>query len=125
MPRFEIRNLKQTAQLWPKTGQDEYTKTIVGDRQEIKCRWEWTESQMVDQEGKLVRIDATVAVAIDITIGSLIWLGKQSELLGSEKLPPGNVMEVVAMRKADSIKSTEARPLVRRELGLRRYMNSI
>lgn len=125
MPRFETKLLPHDAQLWPKTGQDEYAKATVGTRQSIKCRWQWVQSQMTDQEGKLVQISARVAVSQDIVVGSLMWLGKESELLGSEKLPPNTVMEVVAIQKADSIKSTATRRLIRRVLGLRRYMDSL
>jgi hypothetical protein len=77
MPHQERAFVRQTALLWPATGQyDRYGEPIVAlSPSEIKVRWIDTKMEVLDPQGNTITIDAQAIVLIDVPINSHMWLG--------------------------------------------------
>ncbi len=134
MPFQEISHLRQTALLWPMTGYDAYGQPTVGTPIQLTpnvypnfgVRWNNTQSEMMDAKNNTIRVDATVIVAIDVPIGSWMWLGSFNEWYGhgtgSGSSPiDDHLCEVKVVAKTLDVKARG----VHRQLGLMRLENTV
>ncbi len=90
--------------------------------QEIKVRWIDTDVLVPRPTSELTKIIAMVTVGIDVTIGSLMWLGSLADAADAYVADGQllDVCEVVSFKKTPDIK---ARTFFRR-VGLQKYKGS-
>lgn len=120
MPAPELDYRFQKAQLWMRTGTDEYSNPLLSGRQELVVRWENKQIEMIGPNAQPIKLDALVQAVITIEVGSIMWEGRE------ENLPENvedytNLMEVVAY---DYIPDVKGR-VVRRTYGLKRYNQTL
>jgi hypothetical protein len=120
MPAPELDYRFQKAQLWQRTGNDEYGNPLLSGREEVKVRWERKELQMIGPDGQPIKIDVLVIAVIEIPNGSIMWEGKQGDL-PNDITTITNLMEVVAYDKIPDVKGR----IVRRTYGLKRYNDKL
>lgn len=95
MPPIESINRHQKAVVWYWTGEvDEYGRPKVQQPEEIQVRWESTQRDTQDGQGRKVSYEASVKYHKTIPINSLLWLGKQVDL--NEENPTSGVMQVMS-----------------------------
>lgn len=100
MPALEQMDRKQWAVLWPADGTDAYGEVLRGDPVEIKVRWTWTKSKSGGNQSDLTNIDATVVAGQEIAEGSLMWLGRLLDWVGTGSgYDENELMEVVRYEK--------------------------
>lgn len=122
MPALETMDRHQTAVLWEKTGVDANNETVVGEPVEITVRWVNRPKQAGRPLNIPVTVDATVVVAQDVTIGSLMYLGTLEEFYGTGSAGDDvQIMEVIAAPKTSDIKHRNWR----RTLGLKFYRSRL
>lgn len=103
MPAQEIRNLTQTALLWPALPQeavDQWGQRQTGfvlqqmmgampqelsprNRPPNGVRWVDKRSVIMAKDGSTIAIDAQVVVAQDIPVNSILWLGTLDDWFGT------------------------------------------
>lgn len=122
MPSQETAFRRQKAVVFDITGRDRYNEPVVSPGREISVRWNNDQGEMLDSEGNRVRIDASVEVAEDIRVGSLMV---QSELIDWYGSGSGNndsdLMQVVVVNRTPDIKGRA----VYRRLGLVRFRREL
>jgi hypothetical protein len=113
MPSPEINNLPDTAVLWmANLGQStKFGAFKLQDPVELTpgqpagVKWNISRKEVVDSKGNKIRLDFSVTVALDITVGSQMWLGTLEDWYGTGS---GNVdnelCEVVTFSKTGDIK---------------------
>lgn len=97
-----------------------YGEAEIGPPQQIPVRWKWCKRQVTTRDGEVVNIDADVVVGLTILPGSLMWLGKLSDFLGtgsSHTNKEPELMEVVETPYTPDVKMRVAR----RTVSLKRY----
>jgi len=97
-----------------------YGEPEVGPPQQIPVRWKYVKKEITTRDGDVVNIDAEVVVGLTILSGSLMWLGKLSDWLGTgsstlSKEP--ELMEVVSYYNTPDVKMR----VIRRTVQLKRY----
>lgn len=120
MPPPERTDRKQRAVLWAVTGTNNHgQKVCTTTGVELKVRWVGKQAVRLDPQGNTIAVDATVIVAQDVTIGSIMWLGALADIpgTGTPPLPESDLMQVKTFDKTDSMNPN----FVRREVGLMRY----
>lgn len=123
MPAFETMDLKQKAVLWAVADDgtpddfDDHGEHKVKAAKEISCRWVEKHTEVVDNDGNTIALDAEVVVGIEVKIGSILRLGKQTELPS----PLNKLYEVVVIATTPDIKNRNTR----RTLLLRRYSDEL
>ncbi len=84
MPAPELSHRYQPAILFPYEGNsDGYGQPLMGTPVPLRVRWSDTQSDQLDPQGRRVRVDATVRVDREITIGSEMWLGEWNDWIGT------------------------------------------
>lgn len=84
MPAFETMDRVHTAVLWPATGKNELGQYVVGSPvQDIKVQWDDRRNEMLDNQGNVVSVDATVFSNRDIPMGSIMRKGSYSDWMGT------------------------------------------
>lgn len=121
MPALEVVDFIHNAVLWEITGRDKFAQPILDNPIQIRCRWIDTKKEAVDAQGNTVAIDAQVYIAIDIPIGSMMWKGKLTELLGTDLIPPRDAMQVISFPKTPDLKGRNYRRMV----SLMRFGNTL
>lgn len=119
MPPMETADLHQKAMLWEFSGHDRYQQT-VSSGVELNVRWEDKREETVDAEGRTVAVEATVVVDQKITVGSIMWKGKETDLPD----PVTDVTDlkiVVAYNETPDIKGRN----IRRTVKLARYNDTL
>lgn len=116
MPAPEVSNRHQTAVLWEVDGYDSHAEVTVGAPAAISVRWNNTQGRALDPQGNTVALDATVIVAQDVPVGSLMWLGTlaQLEAVGNTLT---NLMQARTVEKTPDLKGR----VHFRQLGLVKY----
>lgn len=123
MPPIETAFRRQTAVLWELLRVDAYNEPVVDAPVEIACRWKWGTAQQAGPQGTPITVDATVVVAQDVTIGSLMFEGDLNDWLGHSGSGSGSagdyssIMEVVSANFTPDLKARNTR----RTLGLRYF----
>ncbi len=98
-------------------GQPIVSKTAV----EVSVRWKDVHKEGPDKDGNTVTIDAEIALAMDLPIGSALWKGKLSDLPGGG-IPGTDVMTVSAFFKwTPDVKGRN----VRQTYGLQRLKDAL
>lgn len=129
MPFYGKQWRTQRAVLWPKVSIDRYgqPRITAGDdgREEIKVRWETGRMMGRDAQGNPVSLDATAVVDREVTVGSIIALGRTHDWddLGTANaadLELGELMEVVGYEECPDIKGRS----VMRVVSLKRYKDT-
>lgn len=122
MPSFETMDRHQTAILWEKTGLTHLNEIITAEPIEIKVRWINKPRQVPGPNGTPITVAATAVVARDISIGSLMYLGKIEAYYGVGSAgDTEQIMEVQAAPKTTSIDNRH----IRRTVGLNYYKGSL
>lgn len=118
MPFIENSGLGQKAVLWEATSRaDAQGKPKVSSPVEISVRWKAGRRQMADPNGNTISYDASVVVDQTIPVGSIMWLGEQTDLPS----PLRDLFQVIASNDSPNLKSTRSRKLVK----LQRYGNAL
>ena len=127
MPPLEtIVDKYQLAVLWPRLlvnglpASDDYGQPRVGAAQEIGVRWKDVHKEALDPKGNTITIDAEVAYAGDLTIGSVMWKGKLADLSPGQ-VPANNVMQVVVFNWTPDVKGRN----IRQTYGLMRLKDTL
>jgi hypothetical protein len=119
MPAPEVATLYQTAVLWMNTGVvDKLGQIAVADPIEVAVRWSDSLSESTDPQGQTIMTDSTVVIGVDVTVGSLIWLGL---LRDWKSTPDQDIKEVRSVKKTPDIKGR----VFKRTLGLFRYRGKL
>lgn len=126
MPAVETAFRRQTAVLWEWLRVNAFNEPVIDAPVEIQCRWKWGQSMQSGPQGTPTAVDATVIVAQDVTIGSLLFEGDLNEWLGHSGTGSGSagdysyLMEVVTANFTPDLKARN----VRRTLGLRYFRDT-
>ena len=121
MPPLEEACRNQKAMLWAKDGiarDGSYTVSSTGT--EIKVRWENQRTEALDPNGETIAVDAVVIVAQTIVVGSIMWLGAESDL-PSGLVPISNIMQVVSFSSVPDVKGRQ----FRKRVGLVRFTDTL
>lgn len=121
MPFQEVAYLRQRAVLWPAVGSDTFGQPTVGAPVEIACRWLTNRREVLDRQGNTVSIDGTVIVAVDVPIGSHLWLGTLAQWYGTGSAGQGD-QELCEAKTFDSTPDIKNRATFR-QVGIVRLHN--
>jgi hypothetical protein len=126
MPSPELSHRYQAALLWNVTGVDRYGQRTVAPPVQVRVRWNHNRTEMLDPHGNQTTLDASVIVAQEVTIGSLMWLGLLSDWYGTGSGTGGvggddELMEVKTSKRVPDIKNR----FQQRELGLMRFRGTV
>ena len=132
MPAPETAYRRQKALLWESSGAGDGGRTKVeGHFDEIDVRWINKQSQMLDPQNNVVKVDATVVTTQEIAVGSILWEGSAQELwdsltgtgtgTGTSYYPLSDLFEVVARKVTPDLKGR----VNRITLGVNRYSNTM
>lgn len=115
MPPIEQSYRRQKAVAWYATGaSDAYGQpTVSAVGVELDVRWNDKASEALDPRGNTVRVDATVVTAVDIPIGSRMWLGKLADF---DAAAANRIMQVLTNNATPDLKAR----VYRRTVGLMR-----
>ena len=92
MPPIEEEGRNQDAVLWAAAGLDSYGKPTVIPPVDLAVKWNDKQQEVQDPKGRLIRCDATVIVAQDVTLNSIMRLGTVDALPDA----PDNLYQVVS-----------------------------
>lgn len=121
MPSHTIRNRKQDAVLFTKSGYDAFGKPTVSDTPtKLKVRWEDRNEEVTDPQGNTIGTEATVVVDRAITIGSVLWKGSYDDL-PDDLSTLTDLKEVVTYSETPDVKGRNFRRVVR----VVRYKNAL
>lgn len=107
MPDISKADLRQTAVLWIADSTlptDEFGIQRISTPIEIKVRWE-------SGKGEGASRKATAFISQEISEGSVLWLGKLSDLPASPEKPT-NLMQVTSYKEIPDVKSKFPRRFV-------------
>jgi len=121
VPAVEVVDFIHYAVLWRRTGQDRFGKPVTSAPTQVRCRWIETRKEKTDAQGNTVTIDAQVYINTDIVVGSLMWKGRLTELLGTASPLSGNIMQVINFTKTPDLKGRNHRSMV----SVMRYMDTL
>jgi hypothetical protein len=89
MPDVEVSQLNQDAVLWMAIGRDIYGQPVVSNEpRQLKVQWNNVRQEALDAKGNTISIDAIVVTDVDIKVGSVMWLGKIDDLVGTSPAQP-------------------------------------
>lgn len=103
MPPLEEMDLTDKAVVWPITSIDSNGRPIVGEPEEIDCKWEEKRGR-TRLSAESSDYEAKIRVADDIPIGSAIWLGELADWTGVRPDEGKDVLEIVAENKTYDLK---------------------
>lgn len=123
MPSPESDGRHQQCVLWKFAGSySNNGSPKVQDPIEITVRWTDTYSEITDQQGNTVIVDASVVTDRDIPVHSLLWEGTLADWQGTGSgMEPNDLMRVVSSRKVPDVKGRE----FKRTLKLSRYQDAL
>lgn len=70
----------QAATYWPKTGVDEFNKTILGESDEICVRWQEKIDRFKNEDGKELISKAIVYTDKEVFTDDYLFLGESNEV---------------------------------------------
>ncbi len=112
MPQLEADFRHRWALLWPATGVNDYGVTTVGNRDEIAVRWDESKSRGGDPNSEGTAFPTELIVARTIPVGSMLWLGKVTDLPGTSEVPERDLMRVTTYREVYDEKGRHRRRLI-------------
>ena len=77
------------------SGFDSSGEVTVDAGVEIEVRWEDVRQEIIDDRGNHIMTDAVVVVDRETPVGSIMWLGAESDLTGTSGLPESDIQTVV------------------------------
>lgn len=80
MPAPEVQDLNDYAVLWAASSKDNYGRFKVSPPVEIRVRWEDSLHESTDPQNTVEARPAEVFVDRAISIGSVLWHGRQKDL---------------------------------------------
>lgn len=108
----QTKLLRQRAYLWAIDGRDSYGEPEIGGTAisstngvEIKCRWEIGKNEFPGPNNETIIVDGVAYVDRTITVGSLMWLGREIDLPS----PLTDVLQVVDYSEKRDIKGNNPR----------------
>lgn len=108
MPALETIDRYQAAVLWPFLRLDDHGETIIDQPEEVNVRWVWKQSQMLNDKGQPVAVNATVITDDDIPLGSIMWEGSLEDYYAVGSAGDADwLMEVSSIGKAPDIKGRD------------------
>ena len=107
MPSPETTNLKQYAVLWAVSGRGDYGERTLAAAVELKVRWESTKTEGGDPRSETAAKSVTVHVDQSVAVGSEMWLGRLSALVGTAS--PGDVHVVTAVTVVPDVKNRKTK----------------
>ena len=117
MPPIETLGRYEKAVLWPLSGQDNFGEVTLATRVEVTVRWDDTQREALDAQGKTIKIDASVLVDRSIAVGSIMWKGELADLPN----PPTNLFQVIGYEETSAINNK----FRHREVLLMKYGNTL
>lgn len=123
MPDIETDLLFQKALVWAPTGKKVTGEITVSHTPvEIDCRWIDTYREALSPDGQKIVLEATVIVAQDIAIGSIMWLGTEIDWFGTGSTSDNTrLMQVIYFKKTPDVDNM----VYRRRAMLMRWRNSL
>jgi hypothetical protein len=118
VPALEIVNLRQRAVFWATSGKSRYGEPTVASPVEIRVRWEEGISESIDDSATPIAVNATVDVDRDVAAGSILRLGKLTDL--PSPVTDG-LMEVISFEATPDIKCRR----YQRSVTVRRWRSSL
>ena len=102
------RSRKQTAVLWPYVSINKFGEKVVGSPSETKVRWEDVNEEFLDNQGQIQMSRAHVFVGLDILPGSILMLGRLTDITDAVNIKENNgAWEVRKFDKPPNLKATE------------------
>jgi hypothetical protein len=117
MPPLETKDRKQDAVLLPALLVNGYPRAnrkgeiLLGAPTAIKVRWCWEKKESMNAKGEPVTIEAHAVVDRLVVVGSIMWLGKLANYVGTGG-DAVEFMQVVDYQQATDIKNRDTRRLV-------------
>lgn len=94
----------QKALLWESTGNfDNYGNRFISAHEEISVRWENVRKELRSPSGQTIAIVAKVVVDRVIPMGSILWLGGETDLPGTASVPESDLCQVVDFKETPDI----------------------
>lgn len=106
MPPMETAYRRQTAVLWEWLREDAYNEPVLDEPVEIAVRWKWGRREALSPQGTPIAVDATVVVAQDIAVGSLLYEGTLNEWYGHSGTGSGSAGQDTALMQVVTFSST-------------------
>lgn len=119
MPPLETMDMYDRAVLMEFVRQDDDGQIIAREAEEIDCRWEDGQSEAIDPQGNVIRIDATVVVDRFVPVDSILWKGEAVDWYGTGS-GGGSDPELMRVVRSPHVPDLKGRH-VRRALLLQRY----
>jgi hypothetical protein len=107
MPSPEVANLKQHAVLWAASGRGDYGNRTLAAAVEIHVRWESTKTEGGDPRSEAAAKSVTCHTDQSVAVGSELWLGRLSALVGTAS--PGDVHVVTAVTAVPDVKGKKTK----------------
>lgn len=105
------RMLIHDAVYWPPVGSDDKTdrhgKPLVGEPQDIKCRWEACSEEEVEDGSTRVLANHKVYVGVDLEEGGYLMLGTKKNLKKLNPPPEDTAHEIMGFKSLDKIRGNE------------------
>lgn len=102
------------AMYWSPVGKDRSGQIVLNDTPvEVKCRWEDTNEQFVDQTGNTVVSQARVFVDRDLEIGGFLWQGTQAEYDALSEKDPKKIRKALRIRAFGKLPNLKQKKHVR------------
>jgi hypothetical protein len=120
MRKIESSDRHQYAVMWVPSGYSQTGDKTVSEGTELAVRWEDNVSSRRPDKGDEIEFDARIVINQDITVGSLFWLGKESEL-PDPVTEVTRLFEVVEFRKTPDVKGRN----YRRVCYLKKWSNTL
>lgn len=121
MPPFETMDRYQSAVYWAASSAGPTGEPTLADPVELEVRWRWGSQQATAADGTPTRIDASVVLDQQVSLGSLMVQGSLADFLGTGSgVLPVEYMEVVTYKEVPDIKGVNTRY----RCGLRYYRGS-
>jgi len=115
MPPLETKDRTTTVVLWEALElRDNYGEVRVRPAREIMVRWVDDTQEVIDAGGNTIRVDAQMATAEPIPLGSIVFKGTLSEHSNAN---PALLMQVIIPNEQDDLKGRHTR----REYKLMRF----
>lgn len=101
MPAQELAFRKQKAVLFAVTGFDRYGEGVFAAPVEIDVRWNDRSREALSPQGRTRVFDAEAVLDRDVVEGSLLWLGRLKDFVGTNN---DDIMQVIKFDATPDIK---------------------
>lgn len=120
MPAPETDYRFQCCVFWERIGDDAYGHPLLSSPIELRVRWENVQVEFLTPDGQPIKVDALVIVTRDIPVGSILWLGRLSDLEDQQT----NITNLMLCIGMDNIPDIKGR-VFRRTARMKRYTDNL